>query len=74
MSIRVLPFMCLFRYVVYVNKGLKYHLRVILKLMNAIPKQEGQDGPGSLTWNFEMTIAKYFLALSEEFTRISVCL
>ena len=29
MSIRVLPFTCLFCYVVYVNKGLKYHLRVI---------------------------------------------
>ena len=29
-------------------------------------KQEGQDGPGSLPWIFGMTIAKFFLLLSEK--------
>ena len=26
-------------------------------------KQEGQDGPGSLTWIFEITLANFFLSL-----------
>ena len=29
-------------------------------------KQEGQDGPGSLTWFFEITLANFFLSLSEK--------
>ena len=29
-------------------------------------KQEGQDGPGSLTWIFERTIANFLLFLSEK--------
>ena len=37
-------------------------------------KQEGQDGPGSLTWFFEIVLANFFFAFREEFTRISLCL
>jgi hypothetical protein len=40
-------------------------------------KQEGQDGPGSLTWFFEIALANFFfffIAFREEFTRISLCL
>ena len=37
-------------------------------------KKEGQDGPGSSTWIFEMIIAISFVAFREEFTRISICL
>ena len=29
-------------------------------------RQEGQDGPESLTWIFEMTIAFFFWSLSEK--------
>ena len=29
-------------------------------------KQEGQDGPGSLTWFFEIALANFFLSLSEK--------
>ena len=29
-------------------------------------KQEGQDGPGSLTWFFEIGLANFFLSLSEK--------
>ena len=38
-------------------------------------KQEGQDGPGSITWIFERIIAIFFffVAFKEEFTRISLC-
>ena len=35
--------------------------------------QEGQDGPGSLTWFFEITLANFFfVAFREEFTRIFI--
>ena len=39
-------------------------------------KQEGQVGPGSLTWFFEIALANFFffVASREEFTRISLCL
>ena len=38
-------------------------------------KQEGQNGPGSLTWFFEIALANFFLvAFREEFTRISLSL
>ena len=40
-------------------------------------EQEGQDGPGSLTWFFEIALANFFfflVAFREEFTRISLCL
>ena len=38
-------------------------------------KQEGQDGPGSLTWFFEIALAIFFVVIfREEFTRISLCL
>jgi hypothetical protein len=34
-----------------------------------------QDGPGSLTWFFEIALANFFfVAFREEFTRISLCL
>ena len=29
-------------------------------------KQEGQDGPGSLTWFFEIAFANFFFSLSEK--------
>ena len=29
-------------------------------------KQEGQDGPGSLTWFLEIALANFFLSLSEK--------
>ena len=37
--------------------------------------QEGQDGPGSLTWFFFFFFFKdhFFVAFGEEFTRISLC-
>ena len=42
----------------------------------AVFKQKGQDGPGSLTWFFEIALANFFffVAFREELTRISVCL
>ena len=33
-------------------------------------KQEGQVGPSSLTWVFEITLAIFFVLFGEEFTRI----
>ena len=40
-----------------------------------LTQQEGQDGPGSLTWFFEIALANFFfVAFREEFTRISLCL
>ena len=48
--------------------------------MNFIPqfcyskKQEGQDCPGLLTWTFEITLAIFFVAFREEFTRIFLSL
>ena len=37
------------------------------KSVQNIQKQEGQDGPGSLTWIFKRTIANFFfLSLSEK--------
>ena len=42
---------------------------------NKIFKQEGQDGPGSLTRFFEIALAIFFVVVfREEFTRISLCL
>ena len=29
-------------------------------------KQKGQDGPGSLTWYFEIALANFFLSFSEK--------
>ena len=36
-------------------------------------KHMGQDGPGSLTWIFEMTIVNFFVVFKEELTKISLC-
>ena len=40
------------------------------KIRPAVPekilKQEGQDGPGSLTWFFEIALAIFFLSFSEK--------
>ena len=44
-------------------------------MRNKTQKQEGQDGPGLLTRNFEISLANlFFVAFREEFTRISLCL
>ena len=32
----------------------------IFERQKMLKKQEGQDGPGSLTWIFEITIAYFF--------------
>ena len=34
--------------------------------INPPSKQEGQDGPGSLTWTFEITLANFYLSLTEK--------
>ena len=40
-----------------------------------IQEQEGQDGPGSLTFFFKIILANFFfVAFREQFTRISSCL
>ena len=36
------------------------------KLFKNIVEQEGQDGPGSLTWFFEIALAIFFLSFSEK--------
>ena len=40
------------------GKGYKRYKQII--------KQEGQDGPGSLTWIFEIALANFYLSLSEK--------
>ena len=52
-----------------------YHLDMASTLEDhGCKQQEGQDGPGSLTWIFEMTIATFFFVpFWEEFIRISLC-
>ena len=48
-----------------------YHLIRICN--NPKKKQEGQDGPGSLTWFYEIALANFFLSLSwtdQNFTNI----
>ena len=35
-------------------------------IMNHLFTQEGQDGPGSLTWFFEIALAIFFLSFSEK--------
>ena len=41
----------------------KFQLKSFVPLST---KQEGQDGPGSLTWFFEIALAIFFLSFSEK--------
>ena len=56
-------------YTIWKIKALKtyaWHLsRELMKEISSL-KQEGQDGPGSLTWVFEITLAIFLLSLSEK--------
>ena len=41
-----------------INKFISNHAKIL--------QQEGQDGPGSLTWFFEIALAIFYLSFSEK--------